>query len=80
MPTGYDASTLIFSSSNNDVATVDKNGNITGKGTGVCVIKVSTKDEKYTQFCSVRVLASYDVNFTPLTYFVLGERNYVYSI
>lgn len=67
LPDGYSMSDVQFTSSDSSVATVGADGTITAISTGSCVVKVSTKDGKYERFCSVRVLASYDVDFTPLS-------------
>lgn len=66
LPDGYHVTDLVFTSSDESVATVDDAGRITGVSKGSCVIKVSTKDGKYSQICALSILASYDVEFTPL--------------
>lgn len=66
LPEGYSSKDLVFTSSDESVATVDDNGRITGVSSGSCIIKVATNDGKYYQVCSIKVLASYDVDFTPL--------------
>lgn len=66
LPDGYHVTDLVFTSSDKSVATVDDAGRITGVSKGTCVIKVSTKDGKYSQVCALSILASYDVEFTPL--------------
>lgn len=45
-------------SSNTAVATVDSNGQVTGKAAGTAVITVTTVDGKFQQTCSVNVTAS----------------------
>lgn len=67
LPEGYSYSDLVFASSDESVATVGSDGAIRAVASGSCTIKVSTKDGNYEQFCSIRVLASYDVEFTPLS-------------
>lgn len=67
LPEGYTYSDLVFTTDNSAVATVGSDGTIVAVGSGSCTIKVATKDGKYEQFCSLRVLASYDVEFTPLS-------------
>lgn len=66
LPKGYHITDLVFTSSDESVATVDDAGRITGVSKGSCVVKVSTKDGKYSQVCALNILASYDVEFTPL--------------
>ncbi len=68
LPEGYSNSDLVFSSNNTSVATVRNDGTLTAISSGSCNIKVSTKDGKYERYCSIRVLASYDVDFTPLSF------------
>lgn len=70
LPDGYTASDLVFTSSNPSVATVDSNGVVSAISQGVCYIDVETKDGEYSQRCTVTVLASYYVDFTPLGYTV----------
>lgn len=66
LPKGYHITDLVFTSSDEAVATVDDAGRITGVSKGSCIVKVSTKDGKYSQVCALNILASYDVEFTPL--------------
>ncbi len=66
LPNGYHITDLIFTSSDETVAVVDNAGRITGISKGGCTITVSTKDGKYSQVCALNILASYDVDFTPL--------------
>lgn len=44
-----------WSSSNEDVATVDQNGIVTAKGNGTATITVTTKDQGKTASCTVKV-------------------------
>lgn len=50
----YDKS-IIWSSSNNDVATVDDSGKITAKGEGKAIITVKTKDGNHEANCEISV-------------------------
>lgn len=68
LPEGYNESSIVFSSDDSEVASIDSNGNIKANSSGVCRIKVATDDGKYSQYCAIRVLASYNVNFTPLVF------------
>lgn len=74
LPEGYAYTDLAFLSDNSSVATIQNDGTIVAVGSGSCNIKVSTNDGKYEQYCSIRVLASYDVDFTPLSFW--GENIY----
>ena len=66
LPKGYSTSDLVYTSSDTSVATVDGNGYISGVNSGSCLITVSTKDGKFSSVCAITILASYDVDFTPL--------------
>ena len=66
LPVGYNQTDIRFESGNSHIVRVDANGNVTGVSQGVTTIKVYTSDNKYAQYCAVRVLASYYVEFTPL--------------
>lgn len=66
LPEGYKNSDVVFSSDNSNIVSVNNNGVLVAKGQGICTIKVSTTDGKYEQYCAVKVLASYEVDFTPL--------------
>lgn len=48
---------LTWKSSNENIATVDENGTITGKNIGECIISVSSNDESITAECKVNVNA-----------------------
>lgn len=47
---------IIWESSDQSVATVDKLGKITAKSTGKCVIKATTEDGRFESTCNVTVL------------------------
>lgn len=68
IPDGYSSSDLSITSSDESVATVQQDGIIYASGAGACLIKIVTKDGKYERYCAVRVSASYDVDFTPLSF------------
>ncbi len=76
LPDGYTASDLVFTSSNPSVATVDGNGVVSAISQGTCHVKVETKDGIYAQYCTVTVLASYYVDFTPLGY-IVNQQGYI---
>lgn len=58
--TSADITDVIWSSSNEDVATVDQNGNVSFVYGGECVITATTADGGYTAQCAVTVLTNYD--------------------
>ena len=67
IPKGYHADDLVFSSDNPSSVTVDNSGNINARGEGTVIIKVSTSDGKYEQFCTVSVKLSFGTSdFRPL--------------
>ncbi|MCD8164544.1 MAG: Ig-like domain-containing protein [Synergistaceae bacterium] len=49
---------LTWSSSKESVATVDKDGKVTAKGEGNCVITAVTEDGAYSESCEVKVTAA----------------------
>ena len=49
---------LTWSSSKESVATVDKDGTVTAKGEGTCVITAVTEDGAYSASCEVKVTAA----------------------
>ncbi|MCC8057497.1 Ig-like domain-containing protein, partial [Cloacibacillus sp.] len=49
---------LTWSSSKESVATVDKDGTVTAKGEGTCVITAVTEDGAYSASCEVKVMAA----------------------
>lgn len=76
LPDGYSVNDIQFLSSDETVAKVDGSGNVQAVASGSCVITVKTNDGLYTQYCAVYVMASYDVEFTPLSCGI-GDSEYV---
>ncbi len=72
IPKGYEASDIVCSSSNADVATVNNDGVITAKKEGSAIITVATKDKKYTACMAVTV--TYPYTETKLA-FITEENN-----
>lgn len=64
LPTGYSMSDLVWTSSNNEVATVS-GGTVTAVSSGVATITVRTTDGKFYKQCAISVTAASD-SFTPL--------------
>ena len=65
-PLGNDY-TLVFTSDNESVATVDQEGVVTGVSVGVCDITISNKDKSIYSTCSVMVyIDAYSVNFAEI--------------
>ena len=60
---------LIWETSDENIATVDSNGNVLGKKVGQVEIKVKTKDGKYSSICNITVkekeLTKIEVSSTP---------------
>jgi len=56
--TGMETSNVLWSSSDDSVASVDTKGNVTGLSDGKAVITVKTLDEKFVVNCSVEVVSS----------------------
>ncbi len=66
LPEGVTEQDLIFTSVDPTVVSVDGTGVIKGLQPGSCIIKVTTADGQYQQYCVVAVFTSYEVEFTPL--------------
>lgn len=65
MPSGYSDGDLIWTSEDTGVASVS-GGNVTANSVGNTLVKVSTKDGKYSAQCHVFVDEQLSVTFTPL--------------
>lgn len=59
VPEGYSKSSLLFSSTNEEIAVVDEKGNVTALSPGNAEIVITTEDEKYKVQCSVFVSRSF---------------------
>jgi len=55
LPDGYTASDIIFTSENEDVASVDSNGSVYAKAEGATVIQIKTSDKQFETACTVIV-------------------------
>lgn len=55
VPSGYSENDLIWNSSDTSIATIDKQGNLSGVSEGVVSISVETTDGQYYDFCMVTV-------------------------
>lgn len=83
-PANAERPELVWSSSNTNVAVVSSEGMITTRGTGSCIITVSTKDGRFSATCEVEVLP---VKATDM-YFVgdkeievsIGKKTYYWSM
>ena len=91
-PSNATDKSVYWSSDNASVASVDKNGNVTGKSAGTAYITVTTNDSGYTATCKVTVEATVAVStvtFTaeiaegypgetiPITFSVTGNTGFV---
>ena len=56
-PSNATNQTLVWSSNDNKVATVDNNGKVTAVGIGVATISVQTEDGSHSTYCTVQVNA-----------------------
>ena len=77
--TSADIDDVIWSSSNEDVAAVDGDGNVTFVYGGDCVITATTADGGYTAECAVHVVTNYDALQQLVTTYKnlsLEEENY----
>lgn len=57
-PTNADRNTLVYESSDTDVATVSSDGKVSAVGTGSCRITVSNENKTVSDYCDVRVVGS----------------------
>lgn len=55
LPKGYELSDIVFTSSNESVASVNESGKVTALKEGSARISIETRDEKYSVYCSVLV-------------------------
>ncbi len=55
-PADAENQNIIWTTSDNSIATVDENGLVTGKSIGTAVIVATTEDGGYRDYCMVRVL------------------------
>ena len=55
IPTGYSQEDIVFTSLNNDIATVSNSGLITAVSIGTTTVKVATNDDQYSTNISVRI-------------------------
>lgn len=79
-PTSAGNQTIVWSSSNNDIATVDPTtGLVTAIGKGTAVITATVKNTSLSDTCTVTVTepAAYRINLTPNT-ITLGQGNVNY--
>ena len=56
LPKGVKTEDLVWTSSDSNILIVDENGNIGALKEGTAIITVTTKDEKYTTTCEVKVM------------------------
>lgn len=77
VPKGYELKDVVCSSSNKNVATINKNGVINGVGEGSTTIIVQTTDGKYTCACSITVVSEGSREFTPLSFKSIFNDNWM---
>lgn len=75
LPEGYSNSDLVFSSQDSSVATVSKNGTITGVSSGSTIITISTSDSKYSTQYAVNVLENANFNISENKYVLQGAQS-----
>lgn len=59
IPEGYSASDVEWSSSDEQIATVNSSGTVNAKAEGTCVVTAKTKDGKYKSDCTISVTKDY---------------------
>ncbi len=59
IPDGYSASDVEWSSSDEQIATVNSSGTVNAKAEGTCVVTAKTKDGKYKSDCTISVTKDY---------------------
>ena len=80
VPKGYELKDVVCSSSDEKVATIDKNGVIRGVGEGSTTIIVQTSDGKYSCACSITIVSEGSGEFTPLNFqSVYNDSGMVYA-
>lgn len=80
VPKGYELKDVVCSSSDEKVATIDKNGVIKGVGEGSTTIIVQTSDGKYSCACSITIVSEGSEEFTPLNFrSVYDDNGMVYA-
>lgn len=80
VPKGYELKDVVCSSSDEKVATINKNGVIRGVGEGSTTIIVQTSDGKYSCACSITVVSEGSGDFTPLNFkSVCNDGGMVYA-
>lgn len=75
VPKGYSNSDLVFSSQDNSVATVSKDGTITGVSSGSTIITISTSDNKYSTQYAVNVLENASFKIPAKNYVLQGAQS-----
>lgn len=75
VPKGYELKDVVCSSSDENVATIDKNGVIKGVGEGSTTIIVQTSDGKYSCACSITIESEGSGEFTPLNFQSVYNNN-----
>ena len=75
VPKGYELKDVVCSSSDENVATIDKNGVIKGVGEGSTTIIVQTSDGKYSCACSITIESEGSEKFTPLNFQSVYNNN-----
>lgn len=67
LPNGYTPSDLVYSSKDESIVSVGAGGELTASGVGTVILKIETKDGKYSQFITVTVSSDDDtVEYTPV--------------
>lgn len=66
---------MVFSSQDSSVATVSKDGTITGVSSGSTIITISTSDSKYSTQYAVNVLENANFNISENKYVLQGAQS-----
>ncbi len=72
IPSNATNKNVTWESSNDAIATVDANGNVTAVAKGTAIITVTTEDGNFTDTCNVEVKEGYTVTFVDYNNNVLG--------